>query len=136
MEEARGAAGHSRALIWTGRCISAVMAIFLLMDAVSHVMMPAPVAEAFMRLGYPVGTGVGLGIVLLVCVGIYAIPRTSMLGAILLTGYLGGATAVNVRVGNPWYDVLFPVMFGVLVWAGVYLRDEQLRRLIPLRSRD
>ena len=73
---------------------------------------------------------VPIGVVLLICTVVYAIPTTSVLGAILLTGYLGGATATHVRVGQPFW---FPVMMGVLVWAGLFLREERLRTLIPLR---
>jgi hypothetical protein len=80
--------------------------------------------------GYPAGVALPLFIVELVCVLLYAIPRTAVLGAILLTGYLGGAVATHVRVGEPWF---LPVIFGVLVWLGIYLREPRLRELAPLR---
>ena len=90
---------------------------------------------AFAQLGYPIGLAPVLGIIGLVCVALYAIPRTSILGAIVLTGYLGGAVASHLRVGGSLFgEVLFPVYFGVLVWGGLFLRDERLRTLIPLRS--
>ena len=75
-----------------------------------------------------------MGILLLTCTVIYVIPRNSALGAILLTGYLGGATAIQLRAGNPLFETLFPVMFGVLVWGGLFMRDDLYRTLIPLRS--
>ena len=106
----------------------------MLFDGIGHLTMPAPVAEAFVRLGYPVPLGLGIGILELVCAVLYAIPRTSILGAILLTGYLGGATAANVRVGDPLFETLFPFIFGVVIWAGIFLRDDRLRALVPLRS--
>jgi DoxX-like protein len=92
----------------------------------------APAVEGTARLGYPVGLVVPIGIVLLACIAVYLIPRTSVLGAILLTGYLGGATATQVRLENPWF--LFPVGVGVLIWGGLFLRDDRLRALIPVRS--
>ncbi len=122
----------SKAALWAGRVISAVVIVFLLVDAIVKLMKLASAVDATVKLGYPAGVVVPLGIVLLACVLLYMIPRTSMLGAILLTGYLGGATATIVRSEDPWF--LFPVGVGVLVWAGLYLRDNQLRALIPLRS--
>jgi hypothetical protein len=102
------------------------------MDGVMKLIKPVPVVEATVRLGYPESVIQSLGIVLLVCTILYAIPRTSILGAILLTGYLGGAVAANVRVGNPLFsNTLFPVYVALLVWGGLYLRDRRLRRLIP-----
>jgi DoxX-like family len=125
----------SRGSLWAGRVITALVVAFLLFDGVTKVMRAAPVMEAFARLGYPAGLAPVIGIILLVCLAIYVVPRTAILGAILLTGYLGGATEVHVRAGNPLFETLFPVIFGVLVWAGLFLRDEWLRALIPLRSR-
>jgi hypothetical protein len=105
------------------------------MDGVMKLIKPAPVVEATMRLGYPESVIQSLGIVLLVCTILYAIPRTSILGAILLTGYLGGAVAANVRVGNPLFShTLFPVYVALFVWGGLYLRDRRLRGLIPVRD--
>lgn len=121
----------SKKRLWTGRVISGLVVLFLLFDGSIKVMKIAPVLQAFARLGYPESLAVGLGILLLACTVVYAIPRTSALGAILLTAYLGGATATHVRAGEPFY---FPVVFGVLVWAGLFLREDRLRALIPLRS--
>ena len=120
-------------MLWAGRIMSALPALFLLLDGVMKLGKPAPVVEATVRLGYPESVIFGLGIVLIVCTVLYVIPRTSVLGAILLTGYLGGATATHVRVGEPLFPVLFPSMVGVLVWGGLFLRDDRLRALIPLR---
>ena len=116
-----------------GYLLSGLTSLFLLMDGVMKLFKPAPVIEATTRLGYSESVIVGLGLVLLVCTALYIVPRTSLLGAILLTGYLGGATATHVRVGQPF---LFPVIFGILVWAGIYLRDDRLRSLIPFRHQE
>jgi|SRR6185503_16676606 len=95
----------------------------------------SPAVEAFGKLGYPVEFAAGIGILLLSCVALYLIPCTSVLGAILLTGYLGGAVASHIRVGNPWFShALFPVYIGLLVWGGLYLRDQRLRALVPFRE--
>ena len=123
--------------LWTGRILSGLVVFFLLVDAGFKLIrpLPAPAVEAFGKLGYPVAFAAGLGILLLSCVALYLIPRTSVLGAILLTGYLGGAVASHVRVGDPWFShALFPVYIGLLIWGGLYLRDQRLRALIPLRS--
>src|SRR6267378_4748025 len=123
----------SKKMLWTGRVISALPVLFLLMDGVMKLFKPRVVVEATVQLGYPESVIVGLGIVLLTCTVLYMIPTTSVLGAILLTGYLGGAVATHVRVGEGLFPVLFPVIVGVLIWGGLYLRDERVRTLIPLR---
>ena len=117
------AAPVSKKSLWAGRIISALVVLFLLFDAIAKLMKIAPVLQAFDRLGYSTGLAVPIGVLLLVCTAVYVIPRTSILGAILLTAYLGGATATHVRAGEPFY---FPVLFGVLVWAGLYLREDRL----------
>jgi len=122
---------HSRKLLWTGRIVSALAALFLLFDAIIKVLSLPPAVEGTVRLGYPVSVVVPIGLTLLLCVVLYLVPGTSVLGAILITGYLGGATATQVRVEDPWF--LFPVGLGVLVWLGLFLRDDRLRALIPLR---
>lgn len=119
---------------WTGYTLSTLAVLFMLFDAFSHLTMPKAVADAFIRLGYPVSLGFGIGILGLVCTVLYAIPRTSIVGAILLTGYLGGATATNLRVADPLFETLFPVLFGGLIWTGVFFRDELLRRLVSPRA--
>ena len=123
---------NSKAAVWTGRTLSGLAVAFLLLDGVMKLFTPAPVVEGMTRLGYPVSESVGIGIVLLACVTLYAIPRTSFLGAILLTGYLGGATASTLRAGDPSY--IFPPLLGVLIWGGLYLRDRRVRALMPLRA--
>lgn len=120
--------------IWAGRIASGLTILLLLLDGVMKLIKPAPVVEGTVRLGYPESVIVGLGIVLIACTVLYLIPRTSVLGAILLTGYLGGATATHVRVGDPLFSVLFPSIIGVLIWGGLYLRDDRLRALVPLRN--
>jgi hypothetical protein len=123
--------------LWTGRILSGLVVFFLLVDAGFKLIrpLPAPAVEAFGKLGYPVEFAAGIGILLLSCVALYLIPRTSILGAVLLTGYLGGAVASHVRVGDPWFShALFPVYIGLLAWGGLYLRDQRLRALIPLRE--
>ena len=123
--------------LWTGRILSGLVVLFLLVDAGYKLIrpLPAPAVEAFGKLGYPVEFAAGLGILLLSYVALYLIPRTSVLGAILLTGYLGGAVSSHVRVGDPWFShALFPVYIGLFIWGGLYLRDQRLRALIPLRQ--
>ncbi len=125
----------SKKRIWAGRIISALPVVFLLFDGIIKLAKIRPVVEAFAKLGYPESAILGIGIVLLVSTVLYAIPRTSIFGAILLTGYLGGAVATHVRVGDPLFShVLFPIYLGVLVWLGLYLREERLQTLLPLRS--
>jgi hypothetical protein len=124
----------SKSMLWTGRILSAIPGLFLLFDGVAKLFKPAPVVQGTVQLGYPESVITGLGIVLLVCTVLYLIPRTSILGAILLTGYLGGATATHVRVGGPLFAILFPSLVGLMIWGGLYARDERLRALIPLRK--
>ena len=124
----------SKGRLWTGRIMSALPTLFLFVDGVGKLVKPAPVVQGTVQLGYPESVLVGLGIVLLSCTVLYVIPRTAILGAILLTGYLGGAIATHVRVGSPLFShILFPVYLAVLLWGGLYLRDERLRALIPFR---
>jgi hypothetical protein len=125
----------SKKSLWAGRITTGLMVAFLLFDAVIHLLKPAPVVEAFAKLGFPIRLAVPLGLIELVCVLLYVIPRSSILGAILLTGYLGGAIAIQLPTGNSLFgEVLFPAYIGVFLWGGIYLRDERLRTLIPLRS--
>jgi hypothetical protein len=109
--------------------------LFLLFDAIIKLIKIRPVVEAFTNLGYPPDLAVPIGIVLLVCVALYVIPQTSVLGAIFLTGYLGGAVATHVRVGDPLIShVLFPTYVAAMIWGGLFLREDRLRALLPLRS--
>jgi uncharacterized membrane protein YphA (DoxX/SURF4 family) len=122
----------SKLALWSGRILSALAILTLLMSAVMKFRKPASVVEGFAHLGWPESLALGLGILELTCTLIYVIPRTSILGAILLTGYLGGATATHVRIGDPFSA---PIIVGVLVWGGLFLRDPRLRELIPLSRR-
>jgi hypothetical protein len=135
MQATTQAGSISKKSLWAGRVTSGFIVAFLLFDAGIHLMKPAPVVEAFAKLGFPLRLAVPLGIIELVCILLYVIPRSSILGAILLTGYLGGAIAIQLPTGNSLFgEVLFPVYIGVFLWGGIYLRDERLRTLIPLRS--
>lgn len=127
------ASSASKVKLWTGRVLTTLAVLFLLFDAGGKLMMPSFVVDAFARLGLPVGIGVSIGVLLTICTILYAIPLTSVLGAVLLTGYLGGAVAIQMRAGSPTFETVFPVLFGVLVWAGVYLRNCGLRRVFPVR---
>ena len=120
---------------WAGIVVSGLPVLFLLLDALGKFIKPEAVVQGTRDLGYPEGVILPLGIVLLVSTVLYVIPKTSVLGAILLTGYLGGAVATHVRIGNPLFThVLFPVYLGVMLWLGIWLRDLRLRQLIPLRN--
>lgn len=124
----------SRRNVWPSRVVQGIVVIFLLLDGAVHLAVPTPVVEAMNRLGIPPSLAVTLGIVELVCTALYVIPATSILGAILLTGYLGGAVAIHMRAGSPVFEAyVFPALVGALVWGGLYLRDERLRTLVPLR---
>ena len=125
----------SRKLLWAGRIISALPVLFLIFDSVIKLVIIPPVVESFIRLGYPVGISRGIGTVELLCVVLYVIPRTSVLGAILLTGFLGGATSAHVRLGDPFFShVFFPSYVALLLWGGLFLREARLRGLVPLRA--
>ena len=102
----------------------------MVFDGVIHVLKPAPVVEAFARLGYPLGASVGLGILEIVFTALYVIPRTAVLGAVLLTAYLGGAVATQLRAGSGWFETIFPVIVGAIIWGGLALRDTRVRNLI------
>jgi uncharacterized membrane protein YphA (DoxX/SURF4 family) len=118
-------------LIWAGYILSALPALLLLFSGVMKLVKPPSVVEGFTHLGYDQSLALGIGIVELLCTILYLIPRTSVLGAILLTGYLGGATATHLRIDEPFYGA---VLLGILVWGGLFLRDARLRVLIPLRK--
>ena len=125
----------SRKRIWAGRILSGLVVLFLIPDAIIKFFKPVPVVDAFAHLGFPLSLANTLGILLLICTAIYIFPRTSVLGAILVTGCLGGAVATHLRAGDPLFShVLFPTYLGVLLWLGLYLRDERLRALIPVRG--
>jgi hypothetical protein len=120
-----------KAMLWTGRIISAIPVLMMgVVGAVMLVASPDKAAEGMVQHGYPASITRPLLIVEIICVLLYVIPQTAVLGAILLTGYLGGAVATHVRVGEPFW---FPIVFGVLVWLGLFLRDARVRALVPLR---
>jgi hypothetical protein len=125
----------SKRTLLAGRIISGVVTAFMLFDGIFKLPKPAPVVDSFKKLGYDPNIAIPIGVLALLCAILYAIPRTAVLGAILLTGYLGGAVATHVRVSDPLFThILFPVYFGVLAWVGLYLRDERLRALVPVRT--
>ena len=126
------AASTSKIRLWAGRIMSALPALFLLIDGIMKLVKPAIVVETTVKLGYPESVIPGLGIVLLACTILYLIPRTAVLGAILLTGYLGGAVATHVRVGEELFPINFPLIIGALLWGGLYLRNERLRSIVPV----
>jgi hypothetical protein len=121
----------SKPAVWTGRVLSALMVLFLVMDAVMKFFVPQPVAEAFARLGISTSLAVPIGVVLLACVVLYVIPRTAVFGAVLLTGYLGGAIAIHMRAGSSLFgETLFPIYMGIVIWLGLYLRDTRVRAML------
>jgi hypothetical protein len=124
----------SKGRLWTGRIISAVVVLFLLFDSITKVMKVRAVIEASALLGYPANAIVTIGIILLVCTLFYIIPQTAVLGAILLTGYLGGAVAANLRIGSAMFNTFFPIVFAALAWTGILLRESRLGALIPFRT--
>jgi hypothetical protein len=116
--------------VWVGRGLSGLIVLFMLFDGVGKLAAEEHVTKAMAELGWPPGQTVGLGILVLACTAVYVIPRTSVLGAILLTGFLGGATAAKLRIDDA--SLFFSVVVGVLVWAGLYLRNGRLRALVPI----
>lgn len=126
------AASVSTGAVWTGRVMSWLPALFLLLDAVMKLVRPEFVVKATVELGYPEGSIAGMGVALLVSTVLYLIPSSAVLGAILVTGYLGGAVATQVHAGHGADQIWMPVFVGVLIWGGLWLRDPRLRALTPL----
>ena len=122
----------SKAALWAGRIVSAIPVLMLLMGAVMDFARPAVTLEGLHKFGYPEHIAVTLGVIALACTILYLIPPTAVLGAILLTGYFGGATATHIRIGDPAFIVA--VLCGVMIWLGLFLRDRRVRELIPLRT--
>ena len=122
----------SKTNLWIGRILSGLIALFLLFDGAMKLVKPAFVVEGTLKYGYSESTLIPLGIVLVISTILYLVPSTSVLGAILLTGYLGGAVATHVRAGEGPFPIFFPVVFGALLWLALYLRDLRLRALVPL----
>jgi hypothetical protein len=126
----------STSRLWTARLLTGLTVLFMLFDSIIHLVAPGPVVDAFAHLGFPIGFSAGIGIVELLCTLLYLIPRTSVLGAILLTAILGGAITAHIRVADPLFETyIFPALVGLLVWGGPYLRDERVRALIPIAAR-
>jgi len=137
MRMERNEAEVSAPALWAGRTFSAIVVLFLLFDAGIKLVPIAPVTETLVQLGYSASPDLarGLGILLLICTALYVFPRTSTLGAVLLTAYLGGAVATHLRVGSPAFShLLFGVYLGLLLWGGLYLRDLRVRSVMPWRT--
>ncbi len=121
---------NSKSMLWTGRVVVTLAVLFFLFDSSTKLIRPDLVIKAT---GWHAGVVIGLGVTLLISTILYAIPRTSVLGAILITGYLGGAMATNLLLKSPvWFNCL-AVVYGVLLWGGLFLRDPQLRAILPVR---
>jgi hypothetical protein len=118
----------SRGAMWTGRVLTTLVVLFMAFDAVGKFMMPKQVVAATARLGVPASLCFTLGVLLSIATVVYANPRTAFLGAVILTGYLGGAVAIQLRAGSPAFECVFPVLFAVIAWAGVVLRAVLLHR--------
>jgi hypothetical protein len=134
MQTFAASSASSKTAVVTGRILSGLAAAFLVFDSVGKLLRVQPVVEGTASLGYPVSVIFPLGVTLLTCVFVYLMPRTAVLGALLLTGYLGGAVATHVRVGSPVFShVLFPTYVAALLWGGLMLRDSRLRAFLPVR---
>ena len=129
-----GAPQVSKAALWTGRIISALIVVFMLFDGITKIMKVPQVMTATAQIQYPANLIPLTGAIALICTILYAIPRTAVFGAVLLTGYLGGAVVIQLRVGNLAFETCSPIILGILAWGGLYLREPRLRALIPLRA--
>jgi len=135
MDPASQVAAPSKAQKWTGYVLSTLVVLFLLMDSIMKLLKLPMVLDASAKLGFSAPVVFTIGVILLLCVILYVIPQTSVLGAILLTAYLGGAVCTQLRLGNPLFGyILFPTYLGALLWLGLYLREPRLRALVPFRS--
>jgi hypothetical protein len=125
----------SQKSLWTGRILSGVAVVFMLFDSITKILKVDAVVKASAQFGYPVSLLSAIGIILLCCVVVYVIPRTSVLGALLITGYLGGAVEANLRIGTPLFsNALFPVYFAALVWGGLFLREQRVREFFSIKA--
>jgi hypothetical protein len=124
----------SRAVLWVARGLYGLAAFFMLFDSAGKFFIAPGVADAFSRLGLPISLAPLLATILFVLTILYLVPRTSILGAVLMTGYLGGACACNLRAGSSAFETLFPIIFGAIVWVPVYLLDPRLRALVPIQK--
>ena len=127
VEESRVVSRRAR---WTGRVLSGLAVLFLVLDSVLKVLRLPAALDASAELGYSSDATFGLGVVLLACLVLFVVPRTAPLGAVLLTGYLGGAVATHVRFGSPVFSIVFPLLLGALLWGGLALRDTRTRALL------
>jgi hypothetical protein len=135
LEVSRTEPSISAARVWTGRVLAGLTLVFFAFDGIMKLVKPAAVVDASVnRLGFPESTLVGIGVVLLLSTALYSIPRTAAFGALLLTAYLGGAVAANVRVHTPVFNNAFPILFAVILWSGLALRDRRIAALIPFSS--
>lgn len=128
------ATSGSNMTFWGGHIISGFAILFLIFDAVIKVAQATPAVESTVQLGYAAELVLPLGLIQLVCIAVYVFPRTAVLGAILLTGWFGGAMATHVRAGSPAFSIIFPIIISALVWGGLFLRDARLRGLLPFRK--
>jgi DoxX-like protein len=130
MEPSTSPAANPKWMLWTGRVLSALPILLMAGGGIAALIHPAMMTEGLSKYGYPPEAGRPIVIAEIACALVYAIPQTSILGAILLTGYLGGATATHVHAGEPF---IFPIIFGIIVWLGVFFREPRLRALVPFR---
>jgi hypothetical protein len=122
----------SKTTSWSGRVLAGLVILFMIFDGTIHLLTPQPVVAAFAQLGFPLHLSVGIGILELACTALFAIPRTSILGGLLLTGYYGGAIATQVRAEAAWFPSIFPALMGALLWTSVALRDSRVRALLTV----
>ena len=121
----------SKRQVWIGRALSALVILFMVFDGVIHIAKPDVVVQAFAQLGYPERYSVAIGVIEIACVVLALVPRTAAIGALLLTGYFGGAIATQLRIGAPTFNLVFPAILAALLWGGLALRDMRVRRLVP-----
>lgn len=120
---------------WTGRVLTTIAVLFMLFDSIVKFTTVPEVVDSFKQLGYPTSLAPTIGVIELLCLALYLLPRTSVFGAVMLTGYLGGAVATHVRIGNPLLThALFPIYIAFLLWLGLFMREPRLRVLLPLRA--
>ncbi|HXA77144.1 MAG TPA: DoxX family protein [Candidatus Acidoferrales bacterium] len=133
MSSTTESATASKGMLWTGRVISMLVVLFMLFDCITKILKVPQVVDATVKAGFSAGQTATIGYILLFATIVYVIPQSSNLGAILLVGYLGGAVCTQLRVGAPIFENAFPIVFGILTWLGLYLREPRLRALVPFR---
>jgi len=131
-----GTGRPSRVTVWIARGLYGLATLFMLFDSGAKFFMAPGVADAFRRQGMPLSLAPAIATLLLVLVAVYLIPRTSVLGAVLLTGYFGGACACNLRAGFSPFETIFPVVFGAIVWTPIYLLNQRVRALLPVQRKE